>query len=164
MMPNLEIYKFAKWWQIAVMSWLQQNGINDVKKQRDSSISLADGKTETLKVPRVEAKWNGGGFSRELYYVVPQTSQRWLHIYSGTGFLKIVTKRGNTEEHETLEALCRYLMQEVAQISSKMTYHIIEKMIEQGSIPSFEGDKNHDLSTIQFQTDIRIRTGAFPTS
>jgi hypothetical protein len=163
-LPNMEIYKFGKWWQTSVMSWLQQNGINDVKKQKDSSIDLADGKTATLKTPRVEAKWLGGGFARELYYVVPQTSQRWLNIYSGIGYLKIVTRRGESETHDSLEALCRYLMQQVTEISSKMNYHVIEKMLEQSSTISFEADKNHDVSSLSFQTDIRIRTGAFPTT
>lgn len=163
-MPDLEIYKFRKWWESAVTSWLLKNGVNDPARQREDKIDL-EGKKVTLKTPRVEVKWLGGGFSRELYFVVPQTNLRWLNIYSGTGYLKIVTRRGDPkQDHEAIEALCRYLMQQVSQITAFMKYHRIEKMLEQQQSVTFDNETLHDVSALSFQTDIRIRQEFFPTS
>lgn len=164
-LPRMEIYAFEDSLERATAAWLLANGVNDPAKQRDNPIKLEDGTPVTLKTPRVEVKFLCGGFPREHYFVVPQTQVRWLDIASGTLYLKIVTRRDKLEpSHAYLRGLCRYLMQQVTEISSKMTYHIIEKMLEQSSTVAFEADKLHDVSALSFQTDIRIRTGAFPTT
>lgn len=164
-LPRMEIYAFEDELERATAAWLLQNGVNDPKKQRDNPIKLEDGTPVTLKTPRVEIKFMCAGFPRELYYIVPQTSLRWLHIASGTLYLKIITRRTDSEpSHAKLRGLCRYLMQQAGEISAKMQFHIIEKILEQSSTAAFEADKLHDVSSLSFQTDIRIRPGAFPTS
>lgn len=157
-----DLYMFEDAWEKAVSLWLNQNGINDPAKQRDSKLDV-DGRQVTLKTPRVEVQFLFGGFGREHYHI--NSAGRWLDLGDGVGYLTIVTNRlRNDESHSQLRGLCRSLMQHVGQISGKMTNHIIEKMIEDGSTMSFQPDKNHDISKLQFKTTMRIIGTKFPTS
>lgn len=162
--PNMRIYMFEDEFEKAICSHLIANGVNDPKKQREHKLD-ADGSVVPLKTPRVETKFLGGGFTREHYWVNTSTGERWLDIFSGVLYLKIVTRRDEKEtSHSYLRALCRWLMQQVSTISAKMNLHQIEKMLEQSSAITFEADKIHDVSTLSFQVDLRIRPTAFPQS
>lgn len=166
-----ELYMFEDVIEKAVSLWLESNGINDPAKQQDSRID-DNGSVITLKTPRVEVKaLFSGGFKREHYYVNQSTNERWLDIGDGITYVKIVTRRpgdrsGGQESpsHSHLRGLCRGLMQKVQSISSKMTCHKIEKMIETQSSITVEADKNHDVSALSFETSLRILPQHFPTS
>jgi hypothetical protein len=150
--------------ETAVSAWLMENGINDPKKQQDSSTDV-DGKKITLKTPRVEVKFLSSGLTREHYYVNQTTRNRWLDMADGVLYLKIVTRRQDSDpSHSILRGTCRYLMQFASSISGKMVNHVIEKIIEASSTITVEADKNHDVSALSFPTTLRILPAAFPTT
>jgi hypothetical protein len=163
-MPPMQIYQFEEELERATAAWLLANGINDPKKQRDHNFKLEDGTPVTLITPRVEVKFLCGGFGANEHYHC-NSGGTWLDIASGTLYLKIVTRRDAPEpSHSYLRGLCRYLMQSASQITGRMKYHIIEKILEQSSTVAFDADKLHDVSSLSFQTSIRIRSEWFPVT
>jgi hypothetical protein len=161
-LPPMQIYQFEDQLEQAVSAWLLKNGVNDVSKQRDMPVKLEDGTVQNLKTPRVVPKVLFGGFGQNEHYYINSVG-RWLDIGVGTLYLKIVTRRDTSEPtHAYLRGLCRYLMQQASQITGLLKYHQIEKIIEQQSTASLGADKLHDLSSLSFQTWLRIRPEFFP--
>lgn len=162
---HLEIYEFEDQWEMAVQTWLLQNGVNDPKKQKEYGHKLEDGSIKHLKTPRVEVRYLNTGFAQNEHYYCGTVS-RWLDITAGTTYLKIVTRRSDTsyQEHRRLRSLCRYLMQWAPNLTALMTYHEVEKIIESQSAITLEADRLHDLSSLSFQTWLRIQPQYFPTT
>lgn len=161
-----ELYMFEDVVEKAGKLWLEENGVNDVKKQQDDEVEV-DGRKVTLKTPRVELQFRSAGLSREHYYVNQATGARWLDLSDGILVLQIITRRGASDQssHAYLRGLCRYLMQFASSISGKMQYHVIEKIGPEGQgTPTTVVGKNHDASAIQFPITLRILGAAFPTS
>lgn len=164
-LPPMQIYQFEDEFERAVQTILTQNGVNDVKKQREHKIKLEDGSIQTLKAPRMEVKYLNGGFAQSEHQFITPDGKRWLDLASGIVYLKIVTRRDVVEpSHAYLRGLGRYVMQQAITISGLMKYHIVEKMMEQSSTVTFEADKIHDTSALSFNVWLRIRNTWFPTS
>lgn len=163
-LPPMQVYDFETQFEMGVQAWLLVNGVNEVKKQREDKIDT-DGGKKTLRTPRVEARCLFQGFGPNEHYHIGTDNRRWLDIGKGTLYLKIVTRRDEKDQiHSALRGLCRYLMQQVPQISAMLKYHKVEKMIEQNSTVTLEADKNHDVSALSFDVWLRIRPEHFPTS
>src|SRR4051812_49608097 len=117
--PIPDVWMFEDALEQACVAHVVANGINDPAKQMDD---------KGLRTPRVEFKavFNG---SSEHYWINQSTREHFIDTNEGRLYAKIVTRRGaEDQDHSRLRGLVRGLLQPVATISTKMTYHRIEKM------------------------------------
>lgn len=154
--PKIELYMFEDVLETAAASRLLANRVIDPAKQRDDP-------EESLKTPRVEIKAVWNGFSTEHYWINQVTKEKWPDVGEGRLYFKIVTRRGLKEQnHGRLRGTIRWLMQDVRALSVLMTYHRVEKMLEQGTVPDFKQDEYQDISAISFYVKMSILPTAFP--
>lgn len=158
--PNPEIYFFEDKLEEAVQAHLLANKITNGVKQRDDAKD-ADGKKAPLETPRVEVKVLFQGFPTEHVWISP-TNERWLDIGYGQMLLKIVTRRDGPKSHAYYRGMCRWLMQNRGVISAKLTFHILEKIVEQSTTISISGDETHDISVLSFNVAMKIKPTSFP--
>ena len=123
--PIPDVWMFEDALERACVSYAAANGINDPKKQQDN-----DG----LTTPRVEFKAVLSGPDEDEHYWINQsTKEHFLDCNKGILYAIIITRRGaDGQDHSRLRGTIRGLLQKVAVISTFMTYHRIEKMIEGG--------------------------------
>lgn len=146
--PIADIWMFESVINTAVATVLLAAGINDPKKQQSK-----DG----LTTPRVEIKTVWNGFPTEHYWLNQSTKEKWPDTGSGTVFLKIVTRRGSQgQDHYRLVGTVRGILQDVRTLSTAMTLHRVEKMLEAGSVPDFKQDEFQDVTALSFQTIVSI--------
>lgn len=154
--PRVEVYQFEKLLPIAIASVLLANGLNDPKRQKS---------TDSLITPRVEIKVvsNGnavppaGGIHR---WINQTTKEGWVDAWTGTVYLKTVTRRGASPEqdHDGALGTVRYVMLTQRQaICDALEWHSLAHIHETGATPTFE-DKvnNEDMTTLSYAFTGRI--------
>lgn len=153
----ITVYDFEGALESAVCAYLTANGINDPKKQRGNDL---------LMTPRVEVKFQFGGFPTKHEHVV-STTLRYFDIGHGTLYLKIVTRRDDADQnHSALRSMCRWLMQPSCRqpITDKMEFHLLEDITETASTITFAADENHDVSALAFEVRVRVVAASFPST
>ena len=165
-LPDVNLFMFEYWLELAIAAHLTALGVIDPKKQRD------DG---DLKTPRIEAKTIWNGFAEHRY---TNPAGVWFDMGTGKVVLKCVTHRKDTSQsHTRLVGTARFAMQlyvatpgyvpgnpNPATISDRMPYHRIAKMIETGSTPSVTPNQLHDITAMGFDFTMFIRPEKFPQS
>jgi hypothetical protein len=151
----MEIYQIEKALTLAVASVLLANGLNDPNKQQS---------TEGLATPRVEIKvvTNGNkvpGANGVPRWIRQSDSTGWADSWTGTLYLKVVTRRGSDpdQDHYGLLGTVRYLMLSHRQsVSDAMEWHSLAHIEETGSTPTFEDDRHQDSTTLSYNFTMRI--------
>lgn len=150
------MYQFEKLLPIAIASVLIANGLPDPKKQQ-SKDSLLTPRVEIKVVSNGNAVPPAGGIPR---WIDQTTKIGWVDSWTGTAYLKIVTRRGASPEqdHYGTLATARYVMltQRIA-ICSALQWHSLAHIHETGATPTFEDKTNNeDITTLSFAFTGRI--------
>jgi hypothetical protein len=153
--PRIEVYQMEKLISIAIGSVLLANGLNDPKKQQSK---------DNLITPRVEIKIvsNGnvvppaGGIHR---WIDQTTKVGWVDGWTGTIYLKTITRRGASPEqdHNGILGTVRYAMLAQRQaICDRLEWHALSHIHETGATPTFEDSQHQDVTTLSYAFTGRI--------
>lgn len=148
-LPIPDVYMFEDSLEQACVAVASANGVNDPAKQMDD---------KGIKTPRVEFKAIFSGPSVDEHYWINQsTKEKFLDCNVGRLYVKIVTRRGaDNQDHSRLRGTVRGFMQQASALTSKMTYHRIEKIIEASTSPEFNGPEYQDISGIYYNVKMSI--------
>lgn len=152
--PRIEIYQIEKALSVGVASVLLAN-IPDIDPKRQQN-------NDNLLTPRIEIKCvcNGQTVAPGKVHVWTERGDgsKWVDTFTGTLFLKTVTRRGADQDHYGILGTCRYVMLTQRQaICDAMEFHSVSfPVAESGSTPTIEDNYNQDHTTLSYPFTMRI--------
>ncbi len=154
--PNFpKLYEFEDAVEAAARSILTRHGFTAMIAREDSIAST----------PRVDISCVIGAATRH-YGHRASDGEIFLDRWNGSLNFDVITDRvKNREQHRPLRAKLRWLMQDLSLWTPELLpYHQVVELIESGSTPEVNNEKEQDFSALAFNLVLGIRADAWPES